>query len=109
MECKSLRESGKALREFEVAYFGASCDPPEKNKEFAKKLDLDYPLLSDPGKETARKYGVVYEGRGLPERWTYFIGKDGKILHVDKEVKVGDHGNAIAKKLGELGVEKKAD
>ncbi|MFT5304142.1 MAG: peroxiredoxin, partial [Mariniblastus sp.] len=36
MECKSLRESGKELKKFNVAYFGASCDPQEKNKEFAK-------------------------------------------------------------------------
>lgn len=44
--------------------------------------------------------------RGMSSRWTYYIGKDGKLLFVDKEVKAGNHGEAIAKKLAELGVEK---
>jgi len=42
----------------------------------------------------------------MSSRWTYYVGKDGKVLHVDKEVKAGDHGTDIAKKLAELGVDK---
>ena len=41
----------------------------------------------------------------MSSRWTYYIGKDGKILHIDKKVKAGDHGEDIAKKLKELGVD----
>jgi peroxiredoxin Q/BCP len=41
---------------------------------------------------------------GLAKRWTFYIGKDGRILHVDKEVKVDTAGADIAAKLGELGV-----
>jgi peroxiredoxin len=43
----------------------------------------------------------------MSNRWTYYIGKDGKILYIDKAVKAGDHGKAIAAKLKELGVDKK--
>lgn len=43
----------------------------------------------------------------MSNRWTYYIGKNGKILYVDKNVKSGDHGSDIAKKLAELGVDKK--
>ena len=43
----------------------------------------------------------------MPFRWTFYIGKDGKILHVDKNVKAGSHGNDIVAKLKELGVAKK--
>ena len=43
----------------------------------------------------------------MSNRYTYYVGKDGKVLHVDKSVKAADHGNDIAKKLEELGVEKK--
>jgi peroxiredoxin Q/BCP len=46
---------------------------------------------------------------GLANRWTFYIGKDGKILHVDKSVKTDTAGADIAAKLGELGVAKKAD
>jgi peroxiredoxin Q/BCP len=45
---------------------------------------------------------------GVPKRWTFFIGKDGKVLYVDKDVKVASAGADIAARLGELGVPKKA-
>ena len=90
-----------------MAFFTASCDSPEVNAKFAKSLDLDYPILSDPTKEVAKAYGVVHPGRGLPERWTIFIAPDGNILEVDKKVKAGSHGKDIAAKLESLGVKKK--
>jgi peroxiredoxin Q/BCP len=90
-----------------VAYFTASCDPAEKNAEFAKSLELDYPILSDPGTEIAKAYGVVTAERKVPFRWTFYIGKDGKILLVDKDVKAGNHGADLAAKLKELGVAEK--
>jgi peroxiredoxin Q/BCP len=67
---------------------------------------LDYPILSDPSKKVAEAYGVVHEGRAVPERWTYYIGKDGKVLHIDKMVKAGAHGADVAAKLKELGIDK---
>jgi peroxiredoxin Q/BCP len=70
-------------------------------------LDLDYPILSDPGKEVAEAYGVVHEGRAVPERWTFYIDAEGKIAFVDKAVKAGNHGSDLAAKLAELGVKKK--
>ncbi len=70
-------------------------------------MKLDYPILSDPGKAVAKAYEVVNEKRPVPYRWTFYIGKDGKILHIDKSVKAGSHGADIAAKLKELGVEKK--
>ena len=39
---------------------------------------------------------------GLAKRWTFYIGKDGKILFVDKAVKVDTAGADIAAKLAEL-------
>ncbi len=41
---------------------------------------------------------------GMAKRWTFYIGKDGKILAIDKDVKVDTAGADIAAKLGELGV-----
>lgn len=106
-ECKNMKEKGEAIREFDVAYFTASVDNVEDNTAFAESLDLDFPILSDPTKETAKAYGVVHEGRPVAERWTFYIGPDGKILAVDQEVKAAQHGEDIAKKLEALGVKKK--
>ena len=107
-ECKSMKEDGETIREFEVGYFTASTDTPEENKKFAKSLELDYQILSDPSKKVAEAYGVVDEKRPVARRWTFYIGKDGKILHIDKEVQPKSHAKDIAAKLKELGVEKKA-
>jgi peroxiredoxin Q/BCP len=85
-----------------VAYFTASVDAPEENKKFAESLGADYPILSDPGKKIAEAYGVVHPGREVAERWTYYIGKDGKILFVDRQVKAQSAGEDVVKKLKEL-------
>ncbi len=86
-----------------MAYFAASVDSPETNARFAASLGLDFPILSDPGKETARAYGVL-SSTGYAARWTFYIGADGRILHVDKRVTASSHGADIVNKLGELKV-----
>jgi thioredoxin-dependent peroxiredoxin len=106
-ECKSMKADGAAIKAFDVAYFTASTDTPEENTKFAKSLELDYPILSDPSKEAAKAYGVLNEMRGLANRWTFYIGKDGKITAIDKEVKTMTHGKDIASKLQDLGVTKR--
>ena len=100
-ECKALAEQGDEIRKFDVAYFTASVDEAEKNKEFAESLKLDYPILSDPSKETAKAFGVLNE-RGMANRWTYYIDKNGKIAAVDQKVNTDNHGKDIAAKLKEL-------
>lgn len=73
-------------------------------------MKLDYPILSDPSKEVAQAYGVVHEGRPVPERWTFYIDPQGKLLLIDKKVKSGSHGADIAAQLKKLGVpEKKSE
>jgi peroxiredoxin Q/BCP len=90
-----------------VAYFTASVDTPEDNKKFAESLGLDYPILSDPGKQVATGYGVVTTERQLAQRWTFYIGADGRILYIEKKVSPATAGQDIVTKLGELGISKK--
>ena len=78
----------------------------QKNTDFAKSLDLDYPILSDPEKGVAKAYGVVHEGRAVPERWTFVIDENGKIKHIDKKVKSASHGKDLVDLLGKLGIPK---
>ena len=91
-----------------MAYFTASTDTIEKNKEFAQSLGVNYPILSDPEKEAAKAYGVQMPLIGVAKRWTFYIGKDGKILYVDRDVHVNSAGADIAARLAELGVAKKS-
>jgi len=103
-ECKSFQENGETIRRFDVAYFTISCDKPETNREFAESLELDYPILSDPDGKVAKAYGVVSFLRRWPNRWTFYIGKDGKILAIDKNVNTTSHAKDVAAKLEALGI-----
>jgi peroxiredoxin Q/BCP len=87
-----------------VAYFAASVDDAETNRKFAESLGLDYPILSDPGKSVADSYGVLIPGIRLASRWTFYIGSDGKILDVDRDVKAGKAGQDIAARLEALAI-----
>jgi peroxiredoxin Q/BCP len=40
----------------------------------------------------------------IASRHTFYIGVDGRILHIDRDVKTGTAGADIAAKLEELGV-----
>ena len=118
IECKSLAEHGDMIKKYNVEYFMASVDPLEKNVEFAKaksvdlggtrgvveKKEADFPILSDPTKATATAYGVLGQS-GMANRWTFYIGKDGKVLAIEKTIKPATSAEDMAAKLGELSVE----
>jgi len=106
VECKSLRLAGDLLRRYDVQYFAASVDRPETNAEFAASLDLDYPILSDPTRETARAWGVL-DTSGFAQRWTFVVGGDGRILAIDRQVSTGTHGSDIGTMLKVLGVQER--
>ena len=107
IECKSLAEKGHLIREFDVDYFMASVDPIEDNKGFAEANNADFPMLSDPTKATADAYGVLHE-RGFSLRHTFYIGADGTILAIDRNVRPATAAEDIAAKLAEIGVPKLA-
>jgi len=106
-ECTSFKNDGAKMRDYDVVYFTASNDPADQNKKFAESLGVDYPILSDSDSSVSQKYGVFNPERKAANRWTFYIGADGKILYIDKAVKTEAHGADVATKLGELGVAKK--
>ncbi|MFM8383284.1 MAG: thioredoxin-dependent thiol peroxidase, partial [Actinomycetota bacterium] len=68
-----------------VAIVGISPDLPAKQKKFADKFDLPFPLLSDPDHTVSEAYGVWKEksmyGRkymGI-ERSAFLVGPTGRI------------------------------
>ena len=109
IECKSLAEHGDLIRKYNAKYFMVSVDPVEGdkgNKAFAEAHNADFPLLGDPTKETANAYGVLMPV-GLANRWTFYIGKDGKIAAIDKQVKPATSAEDMAATLKQLGVEER--
>ena len=106
IECKSLAVNGDKIRKYDVAYFMASVDPLEGeqgNAAFAKAQGADFPLLSDPDKSVATKYGVL-SARGFANRWTFYIDKNGRIAHIDKAVNPPTSAEDMIARLGTLKV-----
>jgi thioredoxin-dependent peroxiredoxin len=103
LECKSLAEHGDMIKRYDVTYFMISVDPLDENKGFAEQQHADFPLLSDPTKMTADAYGVL-GATGMANRWTFYIGKDGKIQAIDKNVKPATSAEDMAATLHELGI-----
>jgi peroxiredoxin Q/BCP len=107
-ECKSFQADSDAIKKFNVAYFTASVDTPEENTKFAESLGVkDYAILADPTRETAKAYGVVNKERGFANRWTFYIGKDGKILAIDKKINTDKAGSQVAAELKKLHIPEK--
>ena len=83
-----------------------SVDPLQRNKDFAEKEQANFPLLSDEAKKVAEAYGVL-NARGTASRWWFFIGPDGKILHIETANHTADAGEFLAAKLEALKVKKR--
>jgi len=106
IECKSLADKGHLIKKYDVTYFMASVDPIEENQGFAKKYAADFPLLSDPDKSVAKKYDVL-NLFGVASRVTFYIGKDGTILHIDEDVQPKTSAEDMASNLERLRVVKR--
>jgi len=96
----------KEIQAFDVAFFEASIETEERNREIAEVLELEHPILSDPGRQVAEAYGVLAGGRRAAARWTFYIGADGRILHIDKAVVADGHGEEVPARLEALGIKR---
>ena len=59
---------------------GISADQVDRQLEFDDANNLGFPLLSDPGREIARRFGVVRRGLLPNKRRTFVIGRGGSVL-----------------------------
>jgi peroxiredoxin Q/BCP len=71
---------------------GVSFDPVEKNRDFARKYDFPFALLSD----TDRAIGMAYHAASSPDqesakRISYWIGPEGKIVKAYDQVTARSH------------------
>jgi len=65
--------------------FGISTDNGPSQKEFAEKLKLSFPLLSDFAKrQVATEYGVLFPDWGIANRATFVIDREGRIQHIEE-------------------------
>jgi thioredoxin-dependent peroxiredoxin len=76
----SYRDDGDRLEALGVPMMGISPQTIESHERFADQHGLIVPLLSDPGKKTARAYGVVGPG-GFIRRAVFLIDTEGVLRY----------------------------
>ena len=64
--------------------FGVSTDNTPSLGVFSKQLNLSFPLLSDFMRKTAADYGVLMPERGIANRTTFVVDKEGKITYIEE-------------------------
>ncbi|MEC7042267.1 MAG: redoxin domain-containing protein, partial [Candidatus Thermoplasmatota archaeon] len=61
---------------------GIRQDQKNDHKEFKESLDLPYPVLGDPERQVAKRYGVPVHLGKFPAKSSFVVGPDRKIHYV---------------------------
>ena len=81
---QNFRNSMTKFQELNAQVLGVSVDSFAAQKEFAKQNGVQFPLLSDFGKNAAsRAYGVFNEERSVASRVTFVIDMNGIIRSIE--------------------------
>lgn len=103
-EACRFRDDIALLDELDAAVVGVSLDDARTHADFARKHQLPFPLLSDPGGKTATAYdsllnlGLVRFAR----RHTFLIAPDGRIAARFDKVDPTHHAGQVALTLRAL-------
>ncbi len=111
---REAREFNERFSEFESAglrIFGISKDTVASHTSFSKKLNLQFPLISDPKIQLIQSlnawkeksmYGKKYMGA---ERSTFLINENLTVKYIWRKVKVAGHVDEVFNKYKELTID----
>ncbi|HKW14008.1 MAG TPA: peroxiredoxin [Candidatus Krumholzibacteria bacterium] len=117
-EACSYRDDMTALQEKGVEVVGVSGDAVHNHQLFKKAHDLNFTLLADTDGKIATAFGVttqagadtvmatngdqkepIYRNMTI-DRWTFVIGKDGKIMSKNTQVHAAEDSKAVLDMVG---------
>ena len=107
-EACGFRDSQAALKKKGVVVLGVSGDSLASHAKFKTKYELNFPLLSDPDKAVAKKFGawgekVLYGKKTVGMiRSTFVIDGDGVVRKVFPRVKVDGHSEQVLEAVSAL-------
>lgn len=82
-EACGFRDEIEIFDELDALIIGISSDSPESHRDFKKKYNLPFTLLSDPENIARNLFGVKGDLFGMiPGRVTFIIDKEGNILYI---------------------------
>jgi peroxiredoxin Q/BCP len=109
----NYRDDLRKLKAEGAEVVGVSGDSPENHQKFKKAYQLTQTLLCDPKGELCDLYGVWTSGGGdfkakdafgelttiargcTPTRWTFVIGRDGKVIYKNTSVKAKEDSREV--------------
>ena len=103
-EACDLRDNENALKAQGYYLVGVSADSVKRQKNFADKNNLPFPLLADENHEILNAFGVwgpkKFMGREFDgiHRTTFIIDEKGVITDVIEKVKTKEHAKQILEK-----------
>jgi peroxiredoxin Q/BCP len=100
VESCGFRDMTDKFARLDTVVIGISTDPVELQKQFIAKERLTFPLLADPDKQMAKRFGVLNE-RGVANRVTFVIDKQGNIARVYTKVTPKGHPEEVLKFIQE--------
>ncbi len=79
---------------------GVSGDGFDRQCEFARSLELSFPLIADPDHAIAKRYGAHRALLRLNRRITYLIDPEGRIVSaLHHELAIGRHDTEVLRAL----------
>ena len=100
---QNFQQSLAKLEAADTQVLGISMDSSFSNKEWAQKIGVTFPLLSDWGGDVTKQYGVYNPKYKAARRVNYLIDKDGKIVEMQLDSEAIDPAKVVeacqAKKL----------
>jgi peroxiredoxin Q/BCP len=100
-----FRDNIFAFRDVGAVILGVSVDDVESHQKFAEEHGLPFTILADPGKQTAKDYGVLKKFMGtmeLANRETFLIDPKGNIAKHYPSVDPKGHSQLVLSDLKEL-------
>lgn len=116
----AFRDDHEKLTAKGVEVVGVSGDTVSGHKIFKQVHKLNFPLLADEKGEVAKLFGVPLKDGGVfktkdadgkpvelkrgvtAARWTFVIGKDGKILSINNSVKAAEDSKQVLELIGKI-------
>jgi len=78
-QLEEMSLSASELLQYNARIFGVNTANQGKAREYCSRKKLDFPILSDPGGTTAKKYQSFWSWIGTNKRTVVVINPEGKI------------------------------
>ena len=114
-----FRDDQKALEEKGVEVVGVSGDAVKTQELFKKEHNLNFALLADEKGDVAKAFGMTPKAGGKAKvkaggqdaeftraittaRWTFVVGKDGKVAYKNTKVNAAEDSKAVLEAVSKL-------